>query len=156
MDSFTYLGHVLSSDGCDDLDIKKQLHKITAVGNTILRRFSFCTKEVKLELFRSYCYNIYCNSLWARYRAASIDRLRICHNDILNRLLGIPRWASSSQAFVAHNIKSLDVIRRHSVSSLKSRVELSHNSVVASIRQSCAYTQGVMSRTWVPLLTPPG
>ena len=155
VDSFTYLGHVLSSDGLDDLDIKKQLHKITAVGNTILRRFSFCTKEVKLELFRSYCYSIYCNSLWARYRVASIDRLRVCHNDILKRLLGIPRWASSSETFVSNNIKCLDVIRRYSISSLKSRVELSCNSVVSSIRHSCAYTEGVMHRAWLRLLTLP-
>ena len=41
--------HVLSIDSKDDLDIKKQLHKNTAVGNTILR-FPFCTREIKAEV----------------------------------------------------------------------------------------------------------
>ncbi|KAG0710491.1 Aquaporin AQPcic [Chionoecetes opilio] len=147
-----YLGHVLSSDSVDDLDIKKQLQKITAVGNTILRRFSFCTKEVKLELFRSYCYNKHCNSLWARYRVPSMNRLRVCHNDILKRLLGFPRWSSSSETFVSDNIKCLDVIRRHSVSSLTLRVEQTCNSVVSRVRQSEIYTQGAVAPT--PRLTP--
>ncbi|MPC73643.1 hypothetical protein E2C01_067979 [Portunus trituberculatus] len=31
VDSFTYLGHVLSSDSQDDLDVKKRLNKITAL-----------------------------------------------------------------------------------------------------------------------------
>ena len=123
-----------------------------AIGNTILRRFSFCTREVKLALFRSYCYSIYCNSLWARHRVASLNRLRVCHNDILKRLLDIPRWYSSSETFVSNNIKSLDVIRRDSVNSLKLRVEQSCNSVVASVRQSSAFTQGIMRRTWLRLL----
>ena len=53
----------MSSDANDDVDIKKQLHKIATVGNTILKRFSVSTREMKLELFRSYCYIIYRNSL---------------------------------------------------------------------------------------------
>ncbi|MPC92589.1 hypothetical protein E2C01_087686 [Portunus trituberculatus] len=83
---------------------------------------------------------------------SSIYRLRVCHNDILKRLLGVRRWFSSSETFVSNNIKCLDVVRRHSVSSLKLRAEQSWNTVVTTIRQSSAYTRGAMRQKWLHLL----
>ena len=136
----------------DGDDIKRQATKLTVVGNTLLRRFSFCSQEVKLELFRSHCYSVYCNSLWSQYRVASMNRLRVCHNDILKRLLRLPRWTSSSQAFTGHGMNCLDVLRRHSVYSIKSRVEQSENSIITSIRQSSAYVCGSIRREWLGLL----
>ncbi|KAG0714156.1 Integrin beta-1-B [Chionoecetes opilio] len=55
--------------------------------------------KVKMELFRSHCYSIYCNSLWSRFKVATLNCLKVCHNDILKRLLGLPRWCSSFLAF---------------------------------------------------------
>ncbi|KAG0696863.1 UHRF1-binding protein 1-like [Chionoecetes opilio] len=111
VESFTYLGHVLSSDSMDDLDIKKQLHKIIAVGNTILRRFSFCTKKVRLELFRNYCYNIYCKSLFAKN--VSSDSVNVStlkgegeltnlelNETVLTDLLELPIWLRITRALV--------------------------------------------------------
>ncbi|KAG0703004.1 hypothetical protein GWK47_024954 [Chionoecetes opilio] len=108
--------------------------------------------EVKMELFRSHCYSIYCNSLWSRYKVATLNRLKVCHNDILKRLLGLPRWCSSSLAFARNGVNNLDVIRRHSVFSLRSRVELSTNSIITSVRQSSAYVCGPIQQRWLGLL----
>ncbi|KAG0719178.1 hypothetical protein GWK47_051031 [Chionoecetes opilio] len=105
-----------------DDDIIKQTTKLLVVGNTLQRIFSYCSREVKMELFRSHCYSIYCNSLWSRFKVATLNRLKVCHNDILKRLLGLPRWCSSSLAFARNGVNNLDVIRRHSVFSLKEYV----------------------------------
>ena len=152
VNSFTYLGHIITEDIRDDCDILKQNRKLTAIGNTILRKFSFCTQEVKLELFRSYCYSIYCNSLWYEYRAATIQKIRVCHNDILKRMLRVPRWSSSSRAFVTNNVKCLDVLRRNSIYSLKCRVNQSTNSIITAVRQSSAYVNGTMYQEWMTIL----
>ncbi|KAG0727279.1 hypothetical protein GWK47_035010 [Chionoecetes opilio] len=111
---FAYLGHVISHDMTDDDDIIKQTTKLLVVGNTLQRKFSYCSREVKMELFRSHCYPIYCNSLWSRYKVATVNRLKVCHNDILKRLLGLPRWCSLSLTFARNGVNNLDVIRRHS------------------------------------------
>lgn len=55
MGRFTYLGHVINQAMFDDDDIKKTT-KLLVIGNMLLRRFSFCSKEVKLESFRNHCY----------------------------------------------------------------------------------------------------
>ncbi|KAG0721945.1 hypothetical protein GWK47_045409 [Chionoecetes opilio] len=105
-----------------------------------------------MELFRSHCYSIYCNSLWSRYKVATMNHLKVCHNNILKRLLGLPRWCSSSLAFARNGVNNLDVIRRHSVFSLRSRVGLSTNSIITSVRRSSAYVCGPIQQRWLGLL----
>ncbi|KAG0718375.1 hypothetical protein GWK47_052507 [Chionoecetes opilio] len=136
----------------DDDDIIKQTTKLLVVGNTLQRIFSYCSREVKMELFRSRCYSIYCNSLWSRFKVATLNRLKVCHNDILKRLLGLHRWCSSSLAFARNGVNNLDVIRRHSVFSLRSRAELSANSIITSFRQSSTYVCGPIQQRWLGLL----
>ncbi|KAG0717692.1 BolA-like protein 3 [Chionoecetes opilio] len=76
-----------------------------------------------------------------RPQVATLNRLKVCHNDILKRLLRLPRWSSSSLAFARNGVNNLDVIRRHSAFSTMSRVELSANSIITSVRQSSAYVR---------------
>ncbi|KAG0715954.1 hypothetical protein GWK47_010774 [Chionoecetes opilio] len=136
----------------DDDDIIKQTTKLLVVVNTLQKKFSYCSREVKIELFRSHCYSIYCNSLWSQFRVATLNRLKVCHNDILKRLLGLPRWYSSSLAFAMNGVNNLDVIRRHFVFSLRSKAELSTNSIITSVRQSSAYLRGPIQQRWLGLL----
>ncbi|KAG0718609.1 hypothetical protein GWK47_052111 [Chionoecetes opilio] len=65
---------------------------------------------------------------------------------------GLPRWCSLSLAFAMNGMNNLDVIRRHSVFSLRSRVELSTNSIITSVRQSSAYVCGPIQQQWLGLL----
>ena len=50
--SVKYLGHVISNNLSDDLDIERQRRQLYAQGNTILRKFHMCSIQVKLTLFR--------------------------------------------------------------------------------------------------------
>ena len=53
VDHFKYLGHILSNNKNDDLDIERQRKKIYAQGNSILRKFHMCSIEVKVKLFKT-------------------------------------------------------------------------------------------------------
>ena len=104
VDIFTYFGHFLHRDMTDDADIRKQTTKLTVTGNILLCKFSNCSLEMKLELLRSHCYSLYCNLLWSKFKVVIMNRLRICHNDVLKRLLGLPRWTSSSLRFTGNKV----------------------------------------------------
>ncbi|KAG0717547.1 hypothetical protein GWK47_054190 [Chionoecetes opilio] len=144
------MGCVMSEDGMtDDDDINTQTTKLFVVGNTLQRKFSYCTREVKMKLFSSHCYSIYCNLSWSRFQVTTLNRLKVCHNDILKRLMGL---SSSSLAFTRNGVNNLDVIRRHSAFSLMSRVEFSANSIITSVRQSSAYVCGPIQQRWLGLL----
>ena len=56
---FRYLGHVMTTDCQDDKDIKKQFMRQSAVGNMLVRKFSFAPIEAKTQLFKSYYYYYY-------------------------------------------------------------------------------------------------
>ena len=60
---FKYLGTIICQKNCD-LDIKREMRKFYVNINMLLRRFSKCSTSVKCYLFKTYCSNLYCASLW--------------------------------------------------------------------------------------------
>ena len=84
-----YLGYFLSEDKIDDAEISKQIRTLYIRSNKLLRRFSYCTIDVKKELFRTYCSSLYCCSLWSDYRKATYKKLTVALNNIHRRLLGL-------------------------------------------------------------------
>ena len=54
-----YLGHVISADMKDDLDIMRQCRQVYPQGNALARRFHMCSDNVKVTMFRSYCSSLY-------------------------------------------------------------------------------------------------
>ena len=52
-----YLGIIVCQKNCDR-DLKRQMKKICANANMLLRRFSKCSIPVKCYLFKTYCSNL--------------------------------------------------------------------------------------------------
>ena len=52
---YKYLGHLLSVDLRDELDISRQRKRVYAQGNMLIRKFGMCTDTVKNPLFQAYC-----------------------------------------------------------------------------------------------------
>ena len=77
-----YLGYLLSEDQSDDEDIAKQMRTLYIRPNKLLGIFSYCTIDVKMELFSSYCSSLYCCSLWSDYRKASYRKLTVSFNNV--------------------------------------------------------------------------
>ena len=96
---FRYLGHVMTADCRDDKDIKKQFMRQNAVGNMLVRKFSFAPMEAKIQLFKSYCYPISGCALWRHSYQSSIRKLTVSFSDTFKRLINVPRYTSSSLAF---------------------------------------------------------
>ena len=76
-DFLKYLGHILSSDSCDDLDIAAQVRALYIRSNGIIRRFCHCNTAIKIRLFQAYCFSIYGSDVWINYSVKKFNRLRI-------------------------------------------------------------------------------
>ena len=63
--SVKHLGHVLSSDLSDNLDIIEKTKDMVRKANYMLQMFSCCDKFTKTTLFRSYCLALPGCSLWS-------------------------------------------------------------------------------------------
>ena len=72
-----YLGTIICQKSCD-LDIKRQMRKFYAHVNMLLKRFSNCSTPVKCSLFKTYCSNLYCASLWCKYAVTAMKKNENC------------------------------------------------------------------------------
>ena len=59
VDSVKYLGHFLTCELNDDIDIRRQCRVLNVRGNILSRKFHMCSVPVKLKLFNSYCASLY-------------------------------------------------------------------------------------------------
>jgi hypothetical protein len=148
VNEFKYLGHILTADCTDDKDIAKQLRRQNAVGNMIIRKFSFAPEAAKIQLFKSYCYPIYCNALWKQYFKYSVKKLTVSYNDTFKRLLQVPRYFSSSQTFVENHTDHIKIVFRKAIYSLMNRVQNSNNRILSAICNSDAYYQSTLLTKW--------
>ena len=82
-----YLGYMFTNDKQDDVKMLRQLRLLYMRSNKILRMFYFCTIDVKLELFRSFCTSFYCCYLWTEYKKSTSNRLRVAFNNAYRRIL---------------------------------------------------------------------
>ena len=149
VESFKYLGHVITSDFMDDHDIEREIKNLYVRGNTIIRRFGFLNTDVQCSLFKSYCYPLYTASLWCNYRQSTLNKLKVAYNNIMRQLMGVPRWHSARTMFVNLRIKSFfENLRTISYSLLK-RVLTCNNSVVRTILHSDCFLGSDQRARWV-------
>ena len=73
-ESYKYLGHFISCDRSDNLDIARQLRSIYAKGNSLIRTFYKCSDSVKITLFNSYCSSMYTAQLWRNFTKAALRK----------------------------------------------------------------------------------
>ena len=80
VDEYTYLGVYLSSNNSDTRDMGRQKHYIYARGNILCRKFDKCCDDVKLLLFKNYCYNLYCCQLWCNYSLSMLNSVKVAYS----------------------------------------------------------------------------
>lgn len=153
VDSHSYLGAILTSNFHDDLDIARQIKSIYCRGNSIIHKFRMCNQDVKLELFRAYCSNIYLGQLWCQYKKSSYRKLKVAYNNVFRALLNIPRGNSMSYFYVRTNTDCFDVVMRKSLYSFYKRIMNSSNKLVCTVTSSAYFTSlSKVFKQWNKLL----
>ena len=151
-DNVTYLGYVLTDNMDDGSTMKKEARNIYIHGNTLIRNFKHCTKEVKVSLFKTYCSSIFCCSLWSKYTNCQLNSVCVALNKVFKCFMGKRRDYSASMLFVENCVNNVNVIRRKMIYSIKSRIEASSNFLIRSIVNSYYYTFSTLYEKWQSLL----
>ena len=102
-----YLGITISTKN-SDLDLKRQMRKIYANTNLLLRKFSKCSVDVKCYLFKTYCSNLYCAPMWFDCTKTALKKLKVAYNNSLRRFMILPWRNSASEMFANLGIQSFD------------------------------------------------
>ena len=137
-----YLGVCISSSCKDDADINRQIQAIYARGNVIVRNFSKCSDNVKIELFKTYCCNMYVSHLWCSYTSVTYRRIQVAYNNIFRILMNIRRGESVSQGYVLRNVDGFKAVLRKAIYGFYQRATSSSNSLVSTVMSSTYFMYG--------------
>ncbi|XP_041970653.1 uncharacterized protein LOC121727040 [Aricia agestis] len=133
VDSFKYLGHIVTSDLRDDSDIERERRALAVRSNMLARRFARSTADVKITLFKAFCQSFYTSGLWVSYTSRAYNVLRVQYNNALRMLLRLPWRCSASGMFAEARTDGFHAIMRKKAVSLLQRVRNSRNSILKMI-----------------------
>ena len=101
-----------------------------ARGNSIIRKFSACSDNIKRILFNSFCGTVYCASLWSVYTDSAMNRFKVAYNNIFRKLYRLRYDCSASEMFVMNRTRTFLHLRRNAVFSLGERLQKSENKIL--------------------------
>ena len=104
--------------------------------NIVLRHFSKDSPDMNCTLFKAFCSNMYCSTLWYNCTVTAMKRLRIAYSNSLRRLLGIPKHNSASEKFVQLNIKSFGELMQNNMFNFMNRLQCSSYLILTSLCKS--------------------
>ena len=153
VDEQKYLGIFMTSTFTDNKDIIHQVRATYARGNALICKFRKCTDDVKVQLFKSFCSNFYCSSLWFNFNQASFKRLKVAYNNVFRSLMNIGRIGSISAAFVNLRVNCFNTIIRNCINNLRQRLLCSDNVLIQTCMSSRFSTYNSnMSLSWYSLI----
>ena len=135
---YSYLGYIICDDLSDEKDIDRQKRKLYGQGNTIIRKFSMCTLDVKIKLFKTYCTPMYCAQLWCRFkprsnRKGALSKLFVAYHNILKLLIGVSKFERNSPICAYLNVPTCAAVIRNLIYRFKCRVENSENDILQAL-----------------------
>ena len=96
----------------------------------------YCSTDVELELFKSYCTSFYCCYLWTAYKKSTFDWLPVAFNSAYHRVVS-QLWRCSANAMYANfSINIFEATIRKSTFGLIQRLAKSTNSLIVTIEKS--------------------
>jgi hypothetical protein len=125
-----YLGHIIDNNLNDDTDINREIRNMFTRCNILIRRFSKCSTDVKIILFRSYCICFYDSALWSRYCSNSIAKLLSCYNRCMKIFFGYEKFSSVTNMLLTLGLPSGSTVLHNQKISHGYRISTNANKLV--------------------------
>ena len=139
VESFKYLGHLLTVNLCDDEDMLKQMGQLFYRTNMLIRKFAKCSMSVKLCLFRSYCISFFGMSLWSRYRKATFLKLEASYTKCVKMFFCYDRLHSVTQMFLDLGLPTFNTLMCNASLKFKNICKIHTNVLVRSVHDITGY-----------------
>ena len=147
-----YLGFVVSDDCKDDNDITRQMRSLYSRGNMIVKNFKHCSEDVKIQLFKAYCNNLYCGQLWCNFRMYTFNKIRVAFNNVFRALMGLRRDSSISEYMVKNDLDTFQVLYRKVIGNFRDRILKSENAILQTIIDSLFFQSSKLNMKWTDVL----
>ena len=143
---FCYLGVEINNYLNDINEIKHQYRNLCARSNTLIRKFSKCSLDIKIYLFKTFCSSIYGLGLWCQFTKKVFNTFRVCYNNAFRMLMGFYKYCSASNMFVTNNVLSMAELLRSRQYIVLNNTSNSQNKLVKEIYQR--FNQSPLIEFW--------
>lgn len=143
-----YLGHIINEEQRDDSDIERQVASIYARGNLLIRKFKYCTSNVKSQLFKTFCSSFYCSSVWSVFNKSTFYKLKMAYNNVFRKFFNVKRQNSISGKMLDFKIDPFSVVVRKSCLSLFTRLKCSYNRIILTIISCDNFGFSLLFKKW--------
>lgn len=130
VNNFKYLGHIITDDLRDDLDMQREMRNLFVRTNILKCKFAKCSVEVKVSLFKAYCICLYGSALWKSHSYSSLNKLHRAYHKCIKIFFGYKRQHSISMILINLGLPSFDTIIINSRLVLKRSISGSNNKLV--------------------------
>lgn len=138
VESYKYLGHVISPVSDDNTDIIRQMSLLYARTNVLIRKFCKCSRVVKLCLFRAHCIQFYGAALWDRFNITVMKRFEAAYVKCVKIFFGFARLDSVTAMFCELGLPTFSTIVHNAKFRLNSSAKLHDNVLVRVTHEICA------------------
>jgi len=129
------------------LDMQRQQYEYNAsttidkvkkkAAHTRLRRFSHCSFNVKLRLFRSFCSCFYDIALWRHVKTTVVDKFKSAYVKCLKMFFNFHKYSSVSDMFLQLGLPTFCTISHNAEWSFLRCKELCSNMLVCLVTKFC-------------------
>ena len=135
--SCKYLGHLISSSFDDNAEIQRQMGLLYARTNILIRRFSRCSRDVKLCLFKTYCGNFYGIALWDHFNVTVRRKFEAAYVKCIKMFFGYSRYDSVTGMFAQLGLPTFSTIVHNEKYKLADCARHHANIVVKTVFDIC-------------------
>ena len=132
VECFKYLGFYLTFNCHDGFHTQSLYRGICARGNTISKHFINCDVNVKVQLFKSFCTNMYGLSLVTHAKVSDLNKLKVIYNTCIRKLFSLSPMDSITEACTAFRLQTFNDIRKKVIEGLIGRLKSTENKLVKS------------------------
>ena len=144
---FKYLGHIIDNKLQDDADVCRELKCLFTRTNILIRRFSRCSSEVKIRLFRSFCVCFYDIALWRHVKVTVLNKLRSAYVKCMKMFFNFPKYSSVTDMLIRLGLPSFSTISHNAEWTFMKQSTLCNNRLVSIVRDICMYDTRHVSNT---------
>lgn len=137
VESCKYLGFVISSVSDDNVDMIRQMGLLYGRANVLIRKFSRCSRNVKLCLFRAHCVQFYGAALWERFNVSVMRRFEAAYVKCVKMFFGFSRRDSVTAMFCELGLPTFSTVVHNAEFRLKSSVKQHVNELVKHVFLIC-------------------
>ena len=101
--------------------------------NFLCRKFSNCSMEVKITLFRTYCLSFYCMSLWERFHKKVLNRIEAAYVKCVKMFFGFERLHSVTAMFMQLKLPTFNTLLHNSKLKFSNTCKQHSNNLVSLV-----------------------